>query len=217
MNEGSVVRTLVFVGVIAAAAALLVTSSHEFSKDRIAANERAKLMRSLFSVLDPAMLEEDLNPILLNATDDLLGSAKPVDVFVVIDDGRPVAAIFASIAPEGYNAPIQLLIGIDPGGEITGVRAVSHRETPGLGDEIDIAKSNWIKQFDGKSLGDPPIAGWAVKQDEGQFDSITGATVTPRAVIKAVKNTLLYFSEHKDELFAAAGRVAAAGDDGTNE
>ena len=139
MNEGSVVRTLVFVGVIAAAAALLVTSSHEFSKDRIAANERAKLMRSLFSVLDPAMLEEDLNPILLNATDDLLGSAKPVDVFVVIDDGRPVAAIFASIAPEGYNAPIQLLIGIDPGGEITGVRAVSHRETPGLGDEIDIA------------------------------------------------------------------------------
>ncbi len=126
-------------------------------------------------------------------------------------------AIFASIAPEGYNAPIQLLIGIDPRGEITGVRAVSHRETPGLGDEIDIAKSNWIKQFDGKSLGDPPIAGWAVKQDEGQFDSITGATVTPRAVIKAVKNTLLYFSEHKDELFAAAGRVAAAGDDGTNE
>ena len=102
-----------------------------------------------------------------------------------------------------------------PEGEITGVRAVSHRETPGLGDEIDIAKSNWIKQFDGKSLGNPPLAGWAVKQDEGQFDAITGATVTPRAVIKAVKNTLLYFAAHKDELFARRRARGAAAGDGT--
>lgn len=214
MRDGSVVRTLFLVGVIAVAAALLVTGSFEFSKDRIAANERAKLMQSLFSVLDPAMVREDLNPILLSATDDLLGSKTPIDVFVAMDAGRPVAAIFASIAPEGYNAPIQLLIGLTPEGRITGVRAVSHRETPGLGDEIDIAKSNWIRQFDGKSLGDPPLAGWAVKQDEGRFDAITGATVTPRAVIKAVKNTLLYFSDHKDELFDAAARAAAAGNEG---
>lgn len=213
MSEGSAVRTLLLVGVIAVAAAILVTSSHEFSKGRIAANERAKLMRSLFSVLDPAMLGESLNPIGLSARDDLLGSDEPVDIFVAMDDGRPVAAIFASIAPDGYNAAIQLLIGITPTGEITGVRAVSHRETPGLGDAIDIDKSDWIKQFDGKSLGNPPLAAWAVKKDDGQFDSITGATVTPRAVVKAVKNTLLYFSEHENELFDAARRRAAEGND----
>jgi H+/Na+-translocating ferredoxin:NAD+ oxidoreductase subunit G len=210
VREGSAIRTLLLVGIIAATAALLVTSSYEFSKDRIAANERAKLMQSLFSVLDPAILSEDLNPVRLSVTDDLLGSKMPIDVFVALDGPNPVAAIFASIAPDGYNAPIQLLVGLTPGGEITGVRAVSHRETPGLGDEIDIAKSNWIEQFDGKRIGDPPLDAWAVRQDEGQFDAITGATVTPRAVIKAVKNTLLYFDAHKEELFDAARGAATA-------
>ena len=214
MREGSVWRTLVLVGVIAVGAALLVTASHEFSAERIAANERARLLRSLHSVLDPAVVARDLNPVLISAHDPaLLGSDEPIDVFVLID-GRPVAAIFASIAPEGYNAPIQLLVGVSADERITGVRVVRHRETPGLGDAIDIAKSDWIEQFDAKSLGDPPLAGWAVAKDEGgQFDSITGATVTPRAVVEAVKNTLLYFSAHKDELFAAAAAAARDGDE----
>jgi electron transport complex protein RnfG len=90
---------------------------------------------------------------------------------------------------------------------------VRHRETPGLGDGIELRKSNWIRQFDGKTLTDPPPALWAVDRDEGAFDSLTGATVTPRAVVKAVKNTLLYFGAHKDELFAAAARAGDVGND----
>jgi electron transport complex protein RnfG len=211
--EGSVVRTLLFVGVIAVAAAALVTSSYELSKDRIAANERARLVASLNSVLDPALGDTDLNPVLVDAHDELLGSADPIDVFVIMTGGRPAATVFATIAPDGYNAEIQLLIGISPDERVTGVRVVRHRETPGLGDAIEIGKTDWIRQFDGKSLRDPAPALWAVDRDEGAFDSLTGATVTPRAVIKAVKNTLVYFGAHKDELFAAAAHAAADGND----
>jgi electron transport complex protein RnfG len=211
--EGSVVRTLFVVGAIAVAAALLVQSSYEFSKGRIAANERARLVASLNSVLDPALGDTDLNPVLINAHDELLGSPEPVDVFIMMAAERPVAAIFATLAPDGYNAEIQLLVGVSPDEQITGVRAVRHRETPGLGDAIDIDKSDWIRQFDGKSLANPMPPLWAVAKDEGAFDSLTGATVTPRAVVKAVKNTLVYFAAHRDELFAAAAGAAADGND----
>jgi H+/Na+-translocating ferredoxin:NAD+ oxidoreductase subunit G len=212
-EQGSLWRTLVFVAAIAIAAAFLVTGSHEFSKERIVANERARLLASLNSVLDPELVDEQLNPVALTVTDPLLGSREPVAAFIPTEAGRPVAVILAPIAPDGYNAAIQLLIGITVDGTIMGVRAVSHRETPGLGDAIDIAKSDWIRQFDAKSLGDPPLELWAVDKDDGAFDSITGATVTPRAVVKAIRNTLLYFDAHKDELFAQA--AAAAQEDAT--
>jgi H+/Na+-translocating ferredoxin:NAD+ oxidoreductase subunit G len=209
MSEGGPIRTLLWVAVIATCSAVVLTASYEATKERIAANLRARLLQNLASVLDPSLADEDLNPVSIEVTDQtLLGSDEPIEVFIVTDQGRPAAAVFASVAPDGYNAEIDLLVGISAvTDEITGVRAVSHRETPGLGDLIDIGKSNWILQFNGKSLENPKAAGWAVKKDEGEFDSITGATVTPRAVIKAVHNTLLYFDAHKEELFAAAARV----------
>ena len=210
MSERTSARTVLLVGAIAAAAAVLVTATWELSFDRIAANERARLLASLSSVLDPALLGRDLDPVLINAHDpSLLGSDDPVEVFVPVDGTTPLAAIFASVAPEGYNAPIDLLIGVDiASGRVTGVRVVSHRETPGLGDLIDIGKSDWILQFDGKRVDDPSAELWAVTREDGIFDSITGATVTPRAVIRAVRNTLLYFDEHRDELIARAVREA---------
>jgi len=208
--EGKPFATVLLVGAIATAAALLVTASWEFSHERIEANQRARLLRSLSSVLDASLLGRDLEPVLITAEDPtLLGSDEPIDVFVPVDGNTPLAAIFASVAPDGYNAPIYLLIGLAvPSGRITGVRVVSHRETPGLGDLIDIEKSDWILQFDGKSFDDPPASDWAVNKDEGQFDSITGATVTPRAVIKAIHNTLLYFEANRDELLSRASREA---------
>lgn len=198
--------TILLVGLVAALAATLVAGSWEFSRERIAANQRARLIASLSSVLDTSLLERDLDPVLISAEDaELLGSDEPVDVFVPIDGETPLAAIFASVAPDGYNAPIVLLIGIDfPTGRISGVRVVGHRETPGLGDLIEIGKSDWILQFDGKSIDEPPEAAWAVRKDDGEFDSITGATVTPRAVIRAVRNTLVYFDAHRDELIERA-------------
>jgi electron transport complex protein RnfG len=204
--------TIFLVSAIATLAAVLVSASWEFSRERIAANERARLLASLSSVLDESLLDRDLDPVLITVEDtELLGTDEPVEVFVPIDGTTPLAAIFASVAPDGYNAPIYLLIGLQvPSGIITGVRVVSHRETPGLGDLIDIEKSDWILQFDGKSVDEPPAAAWAVTKDDGQFDSITGATVTPRAVIRAVWNTLLYFELHRDEVLAAAISEAEA-------
>lgn len=210
--------TILLVAAIAAAAAVLVTASWEFSRERIEANERARLLASLSSVLDPALLERDLDPVLITVRDEeLLGTDDPVEVFWPMDGTRPLAAVFASVAPDGYNAPIDLLVGIDvESGRITGVRVIDHRETPGLGDRIEIRKSDWILQFDGTRIDDPPAQAWAVRQDDGAFDSITGATVTPRAVIRAVHDTLVYFEMNREELIQRA-REAAAMDSSASE
>ena len=213
-DEGGPLRTLLLVAIVAAAAAFMVSASHEFSKERIAANRRARLIASLNSVLDPALRERDLATVRIEVKDkDLLGGNDPIDVYVAQDEGQPVAAVFATAETEGYNSTIHLLIGVSSDGVLTGVRAVSHRETPGLGDAIDIQKSKWITKFDGKSLDAPARERWAVDKDDGDFDSITGATVTSRAVVKGVKNTLLYFERHRDELFTAAASAASHSDE----
>ena len=210
--DGGPIRTLLLVGLVAAAAAFMVSASHEFSKDRIAANERARLIASLNSVLDPSIRGHDLRTVRLSVTDrELLGDDDPIDVYVAIEENSPVAAIFATSSTDGYNAAIRLLIGVSVSGVVTGVRAVSHRETPGLGDAIDAEKSQWILQFDGSTLEMPPLLMWAVDKDDGHYDSITGATVTSRAVVKGIKNTLLYFERHRSELFSAAAASEANG------
>lgn len=212
MTEARPLVSLLLVTAIAAGSAALVTASWDFTRDRIAANQRARLLASLSSVLDPALVGRDLDPVLIDVFDpELLGSEAPVDVFVAFDDATPLAAIFASVAPDGYNAPIHLLVGISvQTGQVTGVRAIEHRETPGLGDQVDVAKSDWILAFDGRSLSDPEITGWAVTMDDGEFDAITGATVTARAVVRAVHNTLRYFEGHRDELLARAREASIA-------
>lgn len=207
--RGGPIKTLLAVAAIATIATFLVDASYEWSHERIAVNQRARLAARLNSVLDPSLRSHDLVTTRVSATDEaLLGSDSPVDVFVAMENGQPVATVFASIA-HGYNAAIGLLIGISPQGTVTGVRAVAHRETPGLGDAIDAAKSDWITQFTGTNLATPTLELWAVDQDDGEFDSITGATVTSRGVVAAVKNTLLYFGQHRDELYSAAAAVTA--------
>jgi electron transport complex protein RnfG len=210
-GEGNVVLTVVVAGVLAAAAIFGVRAAYDFSHQRIAMNQRARLVARLNSVLDPALLDHDLTTTHLTFSDpELLGSATPIDVFVISDQGQPVATVFASVAPHGYNAPIDLLVGVGADSNVTGVRAVRYRETPGLGDLIDRAKSSWIEQFRGKNLVAPPRDAWLVKQDEGQFDSITGATVTSRAVVAAVKNALLYFEQHREDIYRAAAEAAVS-------
>lgn len=204
--------TLLLVGAVATAAATLVTASWEFSRDRITANERAKLLANLSSVLDPALLERDLDPVRVTVSDSgLSGTESATDVFLPMDGLTPLAAVFASIAPDGYNAPISLLIGINySDGRITGVRVINHRETPGLGDLIEVQKSDWILQFDGTDINNPNASGWAVRKDEGEFDAITGATVTPRAVVRAVRNTLVYFEANRSQLTRQARAAVQA-------
>ena len=208
--DGNVAVAALVVAILLAAAAYAVTAAYEWSHERIEANERARVVARLNSVLEPSLRNRDLTTTRVAVTDSELLGDEPIDAFVLTDNSAPMAVVFATVAPHGYNASIALLVGVAPTGVVTGVRAVSHRETTGLGDAIDAAKSGWILQFDGKSITAPVAALWAVEQDKGEFDSITGATVTSRAVIGAVKNTLLYFEQHREELYASAAAAAAA-------
>ncbi len=132
---------------------------------------------------------------------ELLGTENESLVYRARLQGKPVAAIFNSIAPNGYSGKIHLLVGVYIDGKIAGVRAVKHAETPGLGDALEVQKSRWILAFNGKSLDNPIRKRWLVKRDGGVFDQFTGATISPRAVVQAVKNTLLYYRQNADTIF----------------
>jgi electron transport complex protein RnfG len=213
--EGSRIGTAIVVVVAAAVGAWLVEASYESSREPIAAQERAALVARLNSVLDPALRGRDLTTARVAVADEaLLGTGAPMDVFVVRDGASPVATVVSVVAPHGYNSAIHLLVGISPDGVVTGARAVRHRETAGLGDAIDSGKSDWILQFNGRSLAAPERGLWALRQDDGEVDAIAGATVTSRAVVASVKNALLYFEQHAAELYAAAELDSALDDDG---
>ncbi|MEJ2515520.1 MAG: electron transport complex subunit RsxG [Gammaproteobacteria bacterium] len=190
--------------------AAMVAYTWQSTHERIAANERAVLLRSLAQVLPPPLRSEGLAREPLQVTDpELLGTEDPVPVYRAWQDGRPVAVVVSPVAPDGYSGPIRLLVGILPDGTVSGVRVVSHRETPGLGDKIEAERSDWILDFAGRSLGAPPEEDWTVKRDGGAFDQFTGATITPRAVVKAVRNALLYFEAHRDQLLSASAAPAS--------
>ncbi|MDR3392759.1 MAG: electron transport complex subunit RsxG [Sulfuriferula sp.] len=164
-------------------------------------NARRKLVAE---TLTPDSFNNDLlsNQITLPA-DPLLGTDSPSLAWQARMNNAPVAVVLEAIAPDGYSGKISLLVGVTADGRISGVRVVAHKETPGLGDYIELAKSNWILLFNGKSLSNPDDSGWKVKKDGGQFDYMAGATITPRAVIKAVHHALKYVALHRDQLFAA--------------
>lgn len=180
----------------------LVAVTQQQTEQQILDNEKKFLLRNLYALLPKHELDNDMtqDTIMVEAS-ALLGTEAPTIVYRARKGNKSIAAIFNSIAPDGYSGKIHLLIGIYYDGRIAGVRVVKHNETPGLGDAIEVRKSNWILGFDTKSLISPAISEWKVKRDDGHFDQMTGATITPRAIVKAVKNTLLYFNDHKEELF----------------
>ena len=132
-----------------------------------------------------------------------LGLRSDKSIYVARQDGTAIAVILPVTAPDGYSGDIDLIVGINGDGSVAGVRTLAHRETPGLGDKVDLKKSDWILSFDGRSLSDPPPARWKVKKDRGAFDQFTGATITPRAVTAAVRRSLEYFHAHRAQLLAA--------------
>jgi Na+-translocating ferredoxin:NAD+ oxidoreductase subunit G len=181
----------------------LVAFSFELTHEQIKANERAALVRTLNSLIPHEKYDNDLlEDSLALQNEMLLGTDKPVIIYRARKAGKPIAAVLTPEAPDGYNGRIRLLVGIDYEGTLMGVRVLSHRETPGLGDQIEIRKSNWILGFNGHSLNNPKKAGWNVKKDGGVFDQFTGATITPRAVIKAVHKTLVFYQQNQNDVFA---------------
>ena len=180
----------------------LVTLVFYITSHKISQNEHDELLQSLKVIIADDLYDNDLVSDTLHVTDISLGSAQPVAIYRARKNAQPVAAVIASSAPDGYNGTIKLLVAIMADGQLAGVRVVSHKETPGLGDGIEAQRSNWILTFAGKSLAQPAEKLWAVKRDGGAFDQFTGATITPRAVVNAVKNTLLYFQRHKEAIFS---------------
>lgn len=179
----------------------LVGLTQWLTAGQIAAAERQILLDSLGQLVPAGSYDNDLLGDTVTVDAPELGP-EPVLVYRARSGGQPVTAIFTTVAPDGYNGAIRLLVAVRVDGRLTGVRVVSHKETPGLGDGVEVQRSDWILQFDGKSLGDPPPERWKVRRDGGAFDQFTGATITPRAVVRAVRRTLEYFGEHRESLFA---------------
>lgn len=205
MNVRHILVTALLLFLFAAIGTGMVAFTFDNTHERIAENEREVLLRNLNILIPPGRYDNDLFVDTIEVTDpDLLGTSRPVTVYRARKDGEPVAAILAPVAPDGYNGEIRLLVAIEADGRLAGVRVTGHRETPGLGDGIDAARSDWILGFNGRALGDPGEKDWAVKKDGGIFDQFTGATITPRAVVKAVKKALIYFDRHRQTLFADA-------------
>lgn len=199
----SVVKGGATLAVIAALCTTLVALTFAVTEERIEANEQAWLERSLQPALSGLFFDSGVTEsmITIPPPHDLPGSEAAI-VYRVYAETSPVAALFVVSARDGYAGPIRFLVGIDVQGAVTGVHVLEHRETPGLGDRVESEKSDWVKQFDGRSLVDPTIKGWAIKRDGGRFDQLTGASVTPRAIVKAIKETLLYFDTYRDEIFS---------------
>jgi len=192
----------VTLAVIAAICTTLVAATYRLTTERIAANERAWLEESLTPALGDIDYEGSISEsrLVLEPPHELPGDDAAI-IYRAYSGGAPVAALFAVTARGGYTGPIRILVGVDMARTVTGVRILEHRETPGLGDGIEPSRSDWVHQFDGRSLGDPPAAAWQLRVDGGQFDQLTGASVTPRAVVKAIRETLLYFDAHQAEIF----------------
>lgn len=204
-QRASAWRAGLILATLAAICTAAVAVTHRLTAERIDRNEQAWLEQSLEPALADLFYDNDLSESVkvIEPPHGLPGD-DPVTVYRVFNEQTPVAALFVVTARGGFSGPIQLLVGIDVDGAISGVRVLEHQETPGLGDLIEAAKSDWIHQFRGRSLGNPPAENWAIERDGGEFDQLTGASITPRAVIKAIRQTLIYFDEHRDAVFESS-------------
>ena len=205
MKDVAIIKSGVTLALIAAICTALVAVTYQLTETRIAANEQAWLERSLQPALSGLFFDSGVSDskLIVQPPHELPGTEAAI-IYRVYAQDAPVAALFVVSARDGYAGPIRILVGIDINGVVSGIHVLEHRETPGLGDRVESTKSDWVKQFSGRSLIDPKPVGWNIKGDGGQFDQLTGASVTHRAVIKAIRETLLYFDTYKEEIFAEA-------------
>jgi electron transport complex protein RnfG len=193
--------TILFAFALVATALLVFTFTR--TQPTIERSEQAEKLALLGQVVPHALYDNDLlASVIIVPPDELLGTRQPSSIWIARRGEQITAVALEAIAPDGYGGNIHLLVGVDVDGTLTGVRVTAHRETPGLGDYIVRSKSPWIEQFVGKSLTTPAVKRWKVAKDGGAFDARAGATITPRAVVKAVRGALDYFARHRAALVA---------------
>lgn len=194
----------------AAVAVALVAVVHDRARPYIEASQRAERLQQLTEILGDVAYDNDPLADTVRVHDpEYLGTSAPVTAYRVRHGGQPVAVLLSAVAPDGYSGAIHLLVAIDAHGRVLGARVLEHRETPGLGDFIESRRSHWIRRFDGHSLGHAPLVRWQVRKDGGEFDQFTGATVTSRAVVHAVRDALRCFERQRTQLFAPPTASAA--------
>lgn len=179
---------------------IFVVGTHFLVRDRVAKNDEMMLLKNINQIIPPERYDNNLveSELLLKAEQS--GLENDAIIFLASKKNQPLTTIFEITTLRGYGV-ITLLVGINAKDQsLAGVRVVHHTETPGLGDKIEIKKSDWILSFNGKSLENPKLSGWFVKKDGGEFDQFTGATITPRAVVNTTKSVLLYAKDHLTEL-----------------
>lgn len=209
---GMAIRTaatlLVFVIVFTA----LLASAYHWSRPYILASANEEKLALIGEVLPHSHYDNDLlaDRLALPPTPEL-GTGEESTIYRARLAGAPSALALEAVAPDGYAGKIRLLLAVGADGKVLGVRIIAHKETPGLGDYIEPRKDKnkrrpWITQFDGRSLADPVARGWKVKKDGGDFDANTGATVTPRAIVKAVHKALGFVTAHREQLFEPGGK-----------
>ena len=187
--------------------AVILAGTDSLTKDRIAEAERQAAQRALLEIIP---LDRHNNDLLMDVEAipekfwPVLGLKKGGDIHIARNNGQPIAAIIPTLTADGYSGNISMIVGVNIDGSIAGVRVVEHKETPGLGDKVDIKKSDWILSFNTKSLRNPQSSGWDVKKNGGDFDQFTGATITPRAVIYQIAKVLDYFNKDSERLLAVA-------------
>lgn len=182
----------------------LLALTHDLTRDTIAQSVEKEKLKLVSQIAPASAYDNDIMKDTAElAADELLGTKTPTTIYRGRLNGEPSIAVLQAVAPDGYSGRIDLIVSIHRDGRLGGVRVVTHKETPGLGDYIEIAKSDWIAGFDGLSLAGRKDAEWKVKKDGGAFDYVAGATITPRAVIKAVHKTLRYAEQHHAELFSS--------------
>jgi electron transport complex protein RnfG len=198
----SLFRCTASLALVAVMGVTLLAGVNRLTEARIAEQEKKAILDQLGQLVGPELYNNELQLDLFSFQDELhFPRGQTAVAYRARMDGNAVAVVLKIAAVNGYNGRINLLVGIMQNGTLSGVRVISHKETPGLGDDIEVERSDWILGFSGRGLGKPKTGSWAVKRDGGDFDQFTGATITPRAVVEAVRLALEYYENHKSFLF----------------
>jgi Na+-translocating ferredoxin:NAD+ oxidoreductase subunit G len=209
----SITRNSVLLALFALGTTALIASTYLLTRDSIALQMRQAEEKALLQIVPRSRHDNEMldDTIAVGPQDAGLGLREEKHIYVARKGGTVVAVIIPVVAPDGYSGDIDLIVGVNRDGTIAGVRALNQRETPGLGDNVDLKKSDWVLGFDGRSLDNPTLDGWAVKRDKGVFDQFTGATITPRAVVAATLRALQFAQANRKTLFGAQDPAPTGG------
>lgn len=205
---------LALAGLLAAA---LLAGVHALTRERIATEAHAARLQALQLVLPADRFDNDVLADAIRVHAPAWLGREAATVRRATRAGTPSALVLEASAPDGYGGPIELLVAVGTDGRVLGVRVTAHRETPGLGDDIEAGRSDWIARFLGRALGDPPAPRWRVRRDGGDFDQFAGATVTPRAVVNALRRALAFAAAHGDAVRAAPAGATLRFDDAPDD